>query len=182
MSLPETVEVHKLTVPEFHALFPFLDPDRRHELLDGVIFTMSPLGKPHVLVWRRLLRRLLSFERPGLWVWEGHLILSETYEPWPDLALLSQEPEALPGEDNPPVALAKLVIEVSDTSLRGDTRQKLRAYQAAGVPEYWVLDVRGRLLRHVAPDYQAQPFAAGDTLSPQAYPDVSIAVGALFAS
>lgn len=29
MSLPETVEVHKLTVLEFHALEPFLDPGRR---------------------------------------------------------------------------------------------------------------------------------------------------------
>ena len=93
-------------------------------------------------------------------------------------SLLTDGPEARP--DNPGVSLAKLVIEVSDTSLRGDTHEKLQLYQAAGVPEYWAVDVRGRrVLRYLAPDYAPEAFTEG-TLSPQAYPDVSIDVGALF--
>jgi Uma2 family endonuclease len=110
------------------------------------------------------------------------LLLSEHDEVLPDLTLLEAEPpESAP---TPPAAAAKLVVEVSDTTLHRDTHDKLRAYQYAGVPEYWVVDVQGRhVLRYLAPDYQSQTFAGSGTpsLRPQAYPDVSIDVGALFA-
>jgi Uma2 family endonuclease len=179
MSLPETVEVHKLTVRQFHDLEPVLDPSYRYELLNGQILVIPMPGNPHTTVWRRLHRHLLTRERPGLCVWEGNLILGAYSEPWPDLALLSDDPEGRP--DNPGVSLAKLVIEVSDTTFYKDTHEKLQAYQAAGVPEYWVVDVRGRrVLRHLLPSYTPQAFSEGP-LSPQAYPDVSIDVGALFA-
>jgi Uma2 family endonuclease len=94
--------------------------------------------------------------------------------------LLNRPPR--PGPDNPPCSEATLVVEVSRTTLSYDVGDKLRAYQQAGVPEYWVVDVQGRhVLRHLAPDYRSQTFAgSGTPLSPQAYPDVSIDVGALF--
>lgn len=192
MSLPETVEVHKLTVREFHALEPLLDPDRRHELLDGQILVMPPPRKPHTAIWRRLQRQLLRQQRPGLCVWEGGLVLDENAELWPDLTLLADDPDLLPGRDNPSAAAAKLVIEVSDTTLGHDTGDKLRAYQQAGVPEYWVVDVQAcRVLRYLAPDYRGETVAGNapegllnapstPPLSPQAYPDVSVDVGALF--
>jgi Uma2 family endonuclease len=180
MSRPETVEVYKLTVRDFHALSPFLGPDRRHELLDGQIFVMPPPGRPHTTVWRRLQRQFLRQERPGWYLWEGGLRLDEHNEPWPDLALVDRDPDQ--GADNPGAAEAKLVIEVSHTTLYRDIHDKLQAYQRAGVPEYWVVDVEARrVLRHLAPDYQPQTFSGSSTpLSPQAYPDVTIDVGALF--
>ena len=36
---------------------------------------------------------------------------------------------------------AALVIEISDTSLRFDTTEKMSLYAAAGIPDYWVLDL-----------------------------------------
>jgi Uma2 family endonuclease len=108
----------------------------------------------------------------------GGLILSEHAEVLPDLMLR----EAEPPENAPPATAAqvKLVVEVSDTTLHHDTHKKLRDYRRAGVAEHWVLDVQGRqVLRHLAPDYRAEAFTG--TLSPQAYPDVTIDVGALFA-
>jgi hypothetical protein len=60
------------------------------------------------------------------------------------------------------------------------------------VPEYWVVDVQAcRVLRYLAPDYRSETFAgsapagllnapSAPPLSPQAYPVVSIDVGALF--
>ena len=180
MSFPKTVEVYKLTVRDFHALFPLLDPDLRHELLDGQIYIMPIPGTPHTRALDRLYRQLLRQERPGLHVWTGGLVLSEHDEVLPDVTLLEAEPPE--NAPTPTAAAARLVIEVADTTLHRDTHKKLRAYQAAGVPEYWVVDVAARLVRrYLAPDYQAQPFAAGAPLSPQAYPDVTIDVGALFA-
>lgn len=73
-------------------------------------------------------------------------------------------------------------MEVAHTTLSYDTGDKPRACQQADVPEYWVVDVAGRrLLRYLAPEYHCQTFAGSQTLlSPRAYPDVAVNVGALF--
>jgi Uma2 family endonuclease len=109
---------------------------------------------------------------------------------WPDLTLLGRDPDR--GPDNPTATDARLVVEVSYGTLGLDTGAKLRAYQAAGVPEYWVVNVQGRhVLRHLVPDYRSETFAgsapegllnapSAPPLSPQAYPDAPIDVGALF--
>ncbi|MBW0000234.1 MAG: Uma2 family endonuclease [Verrucomicrobia bacterium] len=164
MSLPETVEVHKLTVREFHALEAFLSPDRRHELLDGQIYVMSPPGNPHSSVLDELDDQFRMQRRPGLCVSSGGLRLSETTEFWPDLCLLETRRQ---GGGNPAARTARLVVEVSDSTLDYDTGDKRRAYQAAGVPEYWVVDVQGRrVLRHLAPDYAPEAFEPPGALSP----------------
>jgi Putative restriction endonuclease len=36
------------------------------------------------------------------------------------------------------------VVEVSETTLKQDQGQKLLAYQDAGIPEYWMVDVAAR--------------------------------------
>jgi Uma2 family endonuclease len=79
------------------------------------------------------------------------LRFSEVTAWWPDLTLLGRNPDR--GPDNPSASEAKLVAEVAYGTLGLDTGTKLQAYQAAGVPEYWIIDVRGRhVLRHLAPD------------------------------
>jgi Uma2 family endonuclease len=180
MSFPKTVEVYKLTVRDFHALFPLLDPDLRHELLDGQIYVMPIPGTPHTRALDRLRDQFRDQRRPGLHVWSGGLILGEHDEVLPDLTLLEAEPpESVP---TPAAAAAKLVVEVSDTTLHRDTHAKLRAYRQAGVAEYWVVDVAARrVLRHLAPGNEAEAFAGSETpLRPGAYPDLAIDVGALF--
>jgi Uma2 family endonuclease len=181
MSLPETVQFHKITVAQFHALYPYLDPNRPHELLDGQILVLPLPEPPHRVVRNHLYQAFFRQECSGLHVWPGGLRLSEVTELWPDLTLLGRDPDR--GPDNPAATDARLVVEVSYGTLGLDTGAKLRAYQAASVPEYWVVDVQGRhVLRHLAPDYRSETFAgSGTPLSPQAYPDVSIDVGALFA-
>ena len=106
--------------------------------------------------------------------------MNDNSEVWPDLTLLEREPPD--GPDNPSASAAKLVVEISHTTFYYDTRAKLRAYKAAGVPEYWVVDVQGRhVLRYLAPGYRGRTFAGSATpLCPQAYPNVAIDVGALF--
>ena len=41
-------------------------------------------------------------------------------------------------------ATARLLIEVSSSSLRHDLGRKAALYARTGVPEYWVADVKGR--------------------------------------
>jgi Uma2 family endonuclease len=78
-----------------------------------------------------------------------------------------------------------LLIEVSDTSLAYDQSVKLDLYARYGVGEYWVIDVEGRRIHTYrepsAKGYaRALVFSAADTVAPQAFPDVRIAVGELF--
>jgi Uma2 family endonuclease len=45
-----------------------------------------------------------------------------------------------------------LILEVSDTSLRYDHGVKLPLYARAGIPEAWIVDLKGRRLeRHTDP-------------------------------
>jgi Uma2 family endonuclease len=188
---PKTREAWKITVPAFHALEPFLEPDPRHELLDGVIYALPIPSTAHSVVLGRLHRQFFGQERPGLCAWSGGIRLSEVSEPWPDFSLLSAEPDARQPY-SPDASEARLVIEVAHPEADFETGPKARAYQAAGVPEYWVVDVQAcHVLRYLAPDYRSETFAGSapegllnapsvPPLSPQAYPDVSIDVGALF--
>jgi Uma2 family endonuclease len=47
-------------------------------------------------------------------------------------------------------ATARLVVEISDSTLAYDRADKLRLYAAAAIPAYWVLDLSGRLLHAYA--------------------------------
>ena len=44
-------------------------------------------------------------------------------------------------------SMFRLVIEVSDTTIEDDLGRKRRVYAEGGVPEYWVVDLPGRVVR-----------------------------------
>jgi Uma2 family endonuclease len=108
--------------------------DEKVELLDGVIVKMSPIGEDHN-VYEALLNELIVKALPP------HLIvrpqcsfpLSDISEPQPDLAIV--ERKRLPSP-------ALLIIELADSSLNKDLGLKAKLYAAAGVPDYWVVDLR----------------------------------------
>lgn len=75
-------------------------------------------------------------------------------DPVPDFAVVPGEPRAHTGR--PRTAL--LVVEIADTSLAFDTGDKASLYAAAGIADYWVLDVNDRRL-HVFRDPQPDPKA-----------------------
>jgi len=77
--------------------------------------------------------------------------LSELSEPQPDLALLRRREDSY-RRSHPEPSDVLLVIEIADTSLRFDRETKVSLYAVHGIPEVWVVDLRGRrLVRHRAP-------------------------------
>jgi Uma2 family endonuclease len=79
---------------------------------------------------------------------------------------------------------ALLIVEVAETSLAYDRETKGHLYAASGVPEYWLVDVAGRALEvYRGPDggryAQARRALGGASVSPEAFPDVAIAVSDL---
>jgi Uma2 family endonuclease len=74
-----------------------------------------------------------------------------------------------------------LVIEIADSTLSRDLGFKADLYQAARVPEYWVIDVRHQCLRvfTLAGDRYETTIVREGKVSPQTLPGVEIDVTAL---
>jgi len=151
----------------------------RLELWRGVIVPMSPQKSPHASAVQALTRILVTALTPG-----GRatvriqlpLALSAESEPEPDVAVV---PWGEYRDAHPSRAL--LVIEVADTSLDDDRGFKAEEYAAAGVPEYWVVDVRGKTIEVHADvvdgRYTTRVVHASDArCAPRAFADVSVAV------
>lgn len=111
---------------------------RRVELLDGLIVEMSPHSPRHSLVIDRLMRHLAAAPRWWTRV-QMPLEVRPDSEPEPDLAVLDAEP---PADEHPRTAL--LVIEVAVSSQLVDRNVKAMRYAQAGIPTYWLVDVRTR--------------------------------------
>lgn len=113
----------------------------RTELLEGEIVVMAPMSAEHAFAIQELQELLHEAKPVGLRV-RGQLPLSpddESSEPEPDFAIV---PFAEPGAEHPATAL--LAIEVAFHSLKDDLSRKARIYANAGIPEYWVIDVKAR--------------------------------------
>ncbi len=110
--------------------------DARVELLYGRVLSMSPQGGPHSWGVTELARALIpAVGRRGRVRIQMPFAASDSSEPEPDLAIVP------PGDyldDHP--STAWLVVEVADSSLDRD-RGKAKVYAAAGVVEYWILNL-----------------------------------------
>lgn len=159
----------------------------RVELLDGEIVVMTPIGRLHAACVAVLMRVLLIGVGPRAVVWpQGPIRLSERSLPEPDVALLRPRPIPYRDADGEPRDVM-LLIEVSDTSLRRDREIKLPLYASAGIPEYWIVDVRDDAIEvHASPSGArygtVRRFGRGESVSPLAFPDLRIAVDEVFGS
>ncbi len=135
-------QVHRLSTDEYHRLVEAggFDEDARMELIDGLLADTSPKTREHENAVAWLARRLMVEIDPEHYELRvGSPLTLEGSEPEPDLAVI---PHDAPRPYHP--ATAALVIEVSVSSLQRDLARKPSLYAAAGVDEYWVIDLDGR--------------------------------------
>ncbi|MDQ2809654.1 MAG: Uma2 family endonuclease [Chloroflexota bacterium] len=116
-------------------------PDARMELIEGEIFTMAAIGyrhAAHVMLLAELLGR--HFGETTFISSQNPLHLSKHSEPEPDVMVLQRRADryltALPTP-----ADVLLLIEVSDTTLLFDRKQKLPLYARAGILEVWIVNL-----------------------------------------
>jgi Uma2 family endonuclease len=164
--VPVTVPVHRLSVDDVYRMVDagVLDEDDRVELVEGVLVEMVPIGPEHdgAVAW--LTRH---FARAGSDVWDVRVqstLLIEGGYLLPDLMLVEPPPRTA----QPTSAL--LVVEVAQTSQVRD-HEKARDYAAAGVPDYWIVDLAARAVevhrRPLAGDYaESTTFEDGQWVSP----------------
>jgi len=120
------------------------------ELLEGEIIVMAPMDAGHAFPLQEL-GHLLHRAVPDTLRVRTQLPLAtdDENEPEPDFAIVPAGTQQH-GDD---ATTALLAIEVANTSLRDDLQRKARIYARAGIPEYWVLDVKKReLVVHRSPN------------------------------
>lgn len=128
---------------------------QRVELIRGEVIEMSPMNSPHWASVVLVADALRAAFGPGLTVITQLPLALGDSEPEPDAAVVSGLARDYAAA-RPTTAL--LVVEVSDTTLGYDLSVKAELYAAAGIADYWVLDLNARVL-HVLRD--PRPVAAG---------------------
>jgi len=110
------------------------------ELLEGLVVASPPQGPLHAGVLTALYENLREAigQRASIRV-QMPLLLGSRSAPEPDVAVVAGE--AFDYLTRHPEA-ALLVAEVSDSSLPQDRLTKSRIYASAGVPEYWIVNLR----------------------------------------
>ncbi len=150
--------------------------DEHVELLEGVIVEMSPQGNEHSYAITQLTELLVvalqgrAKVRP-----QCSFVAGETSQPEPDIAVVP-----IPRDHTHPRE-ALLLVEVAQTSLAKDRGIKARLYAAAGVPEYWVVDLQAKAIEvRTQPTEggyaQCRAARIGECIRLVAFPDVAIRV------
>ena len=172
----------RFTVDECLAMLEagVLHEDDRIELLDGELLIMAPIGDDHdnTTDWIAELSYRNFSDRARVRT-QGSIRLNNMSAPQPDVAILRRRPLS----DSRPYYPEDifLVIEVANTSLRYDSGPKLARYAAAGIIEVWVVNLRdGTVTVYTGLSDSAytsiRTYGPGDRISPQAFPDVSLAI------
>ena len=179
---------HRLDTDAYYRMAEagILTQNDRVELIGGDIFDMTLIGSAHAGKTDRLNRlfaraatdglALVSVQRP--------LRLDAYNEPEPDVMLLKPRADDYQGR-HPGAADVLLLVEVSETSLAYDRGMKLALYTKFGVPEVWIVDLRGAAIEvyrePTGNAYALKQRLTSGSLAPVLVPGVTIDAGALLA-
>jgi Uma2 family endonuclease len=161
-----------------------LHPDDRVELLEGVIVAMSPQSPRHASTTRRISRVLTNLieDRAVLSV-QFPLIAGSFSVPEPDIAVI---PGRESDYENAHPTTALLIVEVADSSLLQDRLTKAAVYAAAGIPEYWLVNLRDDGIevfrapdRKTARYLETRTLRRGEQIDLVALPDAKVSVSDL---
>jgi Uma2 family endonuclease len=172
----EALPRKRFTREEFDRLIEtgFFD-GQRYELIDGELIDKMGQNPPHAFTIQLAHNWLASISLTNLirvqLSIEAALAERGRSVPEPDLAVLAEWKSEY-AKRHPRGDELLLAIEVSDTTAGFDLSRKAALYAAAGVPEYWVLDLpRRRLVVHREPSEAGYRltrwFAEGDTVTLQ---------------
>lgn len=177
---------HRLDVGAFYRMAEagILTANDRVELIGGEIFDMTPIGSAHAGKTNRLNRIFARAAADGLVLVsvQSPLRLDAYNEPEPDVMLLRPRADDYQGR-HPDAGDVLLLVELSESSLNYDRGTKLPLYARHGVPEVWIVDLRGaavEVYRLPAQDgYHVKERLTDGPLAPVLVPGITVDVGAL---
>jgi Uma2 family endonuclease len=160
------------------------DDGNRYEVIDGELYVAPPPNRGHQYasstlqgtIWGYLERNSIG----EIYAAPFGMILTGLSGVQPDLVYVSNERRAILTDQGVSGA-PDLAIEILSPSTRSRDRGiKLRAYESAGVPYFWIADPRARTIeeRVLGDDGYGPPtvYRVGATFQPALVPGLSIAV------
>jgi Uma2 family endonuclease len=180
-----TLITAKWTVDDYHQILAtgILD-ERSVELLNGEIVEMVPEGEFHAYSSDEAGEYLIYLLGNRAKVRQGKPITfpDSNSEPEPDIAIVQRLGEVYqqhhPYPDN-----IYWVIEYSDSSLKKDLEVKTKLYATAGIPEYWILNLKQRCLivfrAPVLGQYQSRQVYETGIVTSLAFPELPISLARL---
>jgi Uma2 family endonuclease len=180
-----SITIAKWTIEQYHELVNAgILIDRRVELLAGDIIEMSPEGMFHAVYCGDAVDYLKQLLGHRAKVREAHPItLPNNSEPEPDIAVVIPASHRYL-EHHPYPADVFWLVEYADSTLTKDLNIKQQIYAAAGIQEYWIVNLQAlELIVFRGMDntgYETETRLATGTISPLAFPDLTIEVRRLF--
>jgi Uma2 family endonuclease len=160
-------------------------PTERLELIAGKAYLKLPQTALHTQGLRATAETLTIAFGPGFDVrQQSPLVLALDGEPEPDVTVVPGTWRDYPSQPTQEQAL--LVVEISDTTLRFDRREKAILYAQAGIRDYWIVNLQNRTLEvyrnpmHAPgniPEYTYQTvvdYQETDDIAPLAAPQASV--------
>ena len=174
----------RMTLEEFLALPP---TEQRCELLDGVVIVVAFPILDHQFLATALAAFLWQqIVEPGLGIvmHEAGLALWVDSALGPDITVIRAERTSIIGATTVNDA-PDIVVEVLPSNRSCDLRRKRELYEAAGIPEYWILDGEADALTQLelgddGTYRQRAVLTAADTLTTPLFPEFSLSLAQLF--
>jgi Uma2 family endonuclease len=180
-----SITIAKWTVEQYHKLVNAgVLIDRRVELLAGDIIEMSPEGMFHAVYCGDAVDYLKQLLGNRAKVREAHPItLPNDSEPEPDIAVVKTSPTRYLDHHPYPTDVFWLV-EYADSTLTKDLNIKPQIYAAAGIREYWIVNLQSLELivfRGMSTTgYETETRLSTGHISPLSFPEIEIEVKRLF--
>ena len=184
MAIP-MADLHRWTREDYERMAEqgYFQPDERVELVDGVIYEMTPQNSWHASAIQAAQEALRAvFRKDYSLRIQMPLALGLESEPEPDLAVVRGHWRDY-RESHPSTAV--LILEIADSTVFHDRERKGSIYARAGLPDYWILN-RAEACLEVHRDPRdgvylfRKSFRSGETLAALARPAIAIAVADLF--
>jgi Uma2 family endonuclease len=138
-----STQIRQLTSTEYYGMMEsgIIREGERVELISGQIFTMAAKGTRHTLSTRKLFKQLLALigDRADVQS-QDPITLPNNSEPEPDIVIARLRSDDYANSHPSPTDII-LVIEVADSSIKFDRETKAPLYAAAGISEYWMIDL-----------------------------------------
>jgi Uma2 family endonuclease len=138
-----STQIRQLTSTEYYGMMEsgIIREGERVELISGQIFTMAAKGTRHTVSTTRLLKELWRLiEERAIVRCQDPISLPNNSEPEPDLAIARLRSDDYVNSHPAPEDII-LVIEVADSTIKFDRETKAPLYAAAGISEYWIINL-----------------------------------------
>lgn len=160
-----------ISVEEYHRMIEIglFAQEEKLELLNGKLVFMSPIGSEHAgcldQITELFLQCFIGKARIRI---QNPLFLSADSEPEPDIALVHRKAQHYT-DRHPQADEVYLIVEIADTSLEIDREEKYKLYARAGIPVYWIVNLRDNCLEVYTEPYgdvykNKRLFFPGDTV------------------